>query len=424
MKLARSAALAVFLVFFGVSPAFAAATSTQQPKGQGSLDDQIKTAKEQVVGASAEEARLLSQIEASAARKKNLEGTVASLDAQVRSVQSELSAAESRLAAVEAQQAESQRRLDEAQAQLSEAKARLGRQAIAAYTGQTDAIRFIEATLKSHDIGELIVKQEYIKAVAGNQRETIVLHEKLRDEVDDLRQELAHSRERAQSQRDEVVGKRNVLQSQRDAQAVTEAKVTAEITEGTTLRSEALARKKEFQAEADALQRESDMIAATLRSRPSTPVAGAGAPSDSDGDGDIDPAPVAPSGGRLSSPLPGAPIVSGFGSRVHPIYGDVRVHTGVDYAASTGTSILSAGDGVVVSAGSYGGYGNATVIDHGGGLATLYGHQSSMGVSAGQRVTRGQVVGRVGCTGACTGPHLHFEVRVNGTPVNPVSYLA
>jgi murein DD-endopeptidase MepM/ murein hydrolase activator NlpD len=109
---------------------------------------------------------------------------------------------------------------------------------------------------------------------------------------------------------------------------------------------------------------------------------------------------------------------------VHPIYGDVRVHTGVDFAADEGTPILAAGDGVVVMASEYGGYGNATIIDHGGGLATLYGHQSAILVSEGQSVRRGQVIGRVGCTGACTGPHLHFEVRVNGTPVNPVPYLS
>jgi murein DD-endopeptidase MepM/ murein hydrolase activator NlpD len=108
---------------------------------------------------------------------------------------------------------------------------------------------------------------------------------------------------------------------------------------------------------------------------------------------------------------------------VHPVYGTVRMHTGIDYGASSGTSIRAAGDGVVVTASSMGGYGMATVIDHGGGLATLYGHQSSIGVSAGQRVSQGQTIGRVGCTGTCTGPHLHFEVRVNGSPVNPLSYL-
>ncbi|MDQ6878258.1 MAG: peptidoglycan DD-metalloendopeptidase family protein, partial [Candidatus Dormibacteraeota bacterium] len=372
MKLARSAALAVLLPLLAVSPAFAAPTTTA-PKDKGSLDEQIKAARDQVDGASAEEARLLRQIEASATRRKELDAAVGALDAQVRAVQVEVSAAESRLAAVEARQAETQARLDEAQAQLSEAKARLGRQAIAAYTGQTEAVRFIDATLKSHDIGELVAKREYIKAVAGSQRETIVLHEKLRNEVDDLRQELGQSRARAETQRDEVAIKRGVLQAQRATQEATQAKVAAEVSEGTQLRTEVLARKKEFQASADALQRESDMIAATLRSRPSTPSGGDGSPSGrTAGTG----APVAPSGGRLSAPIPGAPILSGFGPRVHPIYGDVRVHTGLDYAASMGTPIRAAGDGVVISSGEQGAYGIATLIDHGGGLATLYAHQS------------------------------------------------
>lgn len=417
MKLARSAAIAVLLVFLAASPGFAGPTTTA-PKDKGSLDEQIRAARDQVDGMSAEEARLLGQIEASAARKKELDAAVGALDAQVRAVQVEVAAAESRLAAVEGRQAETQARLDQAQAQLSEAKARLGRQAIAAYTGQSEAVQFIDATLRSRDIGELVAKREYIKAVAGSQRETIVLHEKLRNEVDDLRQQLGQSRARAESQRDEVASKRSALQAQRATQEATQAKVAAEVSEGTKLRTEVLARKKEFQSQADALQRESDMIAATLRSRPSTPVGGGG----SSGGGSS--APVAPSGGRLSTPIPGASILSGFGPRVHPIYGDVRVHTGLDYAASMGTPIRAAGDGVVISSGELGAYGIATLIDHGGGLATLYAHQSSTSVSAGEQVTRGQVIGRVGSTGASTGPHLHFEVRVNGTPVNPIPYLS
>jgi murein DD-endopeptidase MepM/ murein hydrolase activator NlpD len=116
-------------------------------------------------------------------------------------------------------------------------------------------------------------------------------------------------------------------------------------------------------------------------------------------------------------------VVSPFGYRIHPIYGDRRLHTGVDFDASEGTPIHAAESGTVVSAGWMGGYGNATIIDHGNGLATLYAHQSAILVSGGQHVTRGQVIGRVGCTGACTGPHLHFEVRVNGTPVDPMPYL-
>jgi murein DD-endopeptidase MepM/ murein hydrolase activator NlpD len=99
------------------------------------------------------------------------------------------------------------------------------------------------------------------------------------------------------------------------------------------------------------------------------------------------------------------------------------VHTGVDIGAASGTPIRAADDGVVVMAGWNGGYGNWTLIDHGGGLATGYGHQSSIGVSRGQRVSRGQVIGRVGSTGDSTGPHLHWEVRVNGNPVDPMAWV-
>ena len=128
------------------------------------------------------------------------------------------------------------------------------------------------------------------------------------------------------------------------------------------------------------------------------------------------------SGGPLVRPVPGG-VSSGFGYRVHPIFGTRRMHTGWDMSARAGDPIHAAGDGVVVSAGVRGGYGNAVVIDHGGGIATLYAHQSSMAVSAGQKVSQGQVIGYVGCTGYCTGPHLHFEVRVNGRPVDPGGYV-
>jgi murein DD-endopeptidase MepM/ murein hydrolase activator NlpD len=99
------------------------------------------------------------------------------------------------------------------------------------------------------------------------------------------------------------------------------------------------------------------------------------------------------------------------------------MHTGIDFGVSYGTPIHAAADGVVVSAGPLGGYGNATIIDHGGSLATLYAHQSQLRVSPGQHVSRGQIIGLSGCSGYCTGPHLHFEVRVNGVPVNPLPYL-
>ena len=99
------------------------------------------------------------------------------------------------------------------------------------------------------------------------------------------------------------------------------------------------------------------------------------------------------------------------------------LHPGIDIGVPTGTPIHAAAAGTVIYCGWMSGYGNLVMIDHGGDLATLYGHQSRIAVSCGESVTQGQVIGYSGCTGFCTGPHVHFEVRVNGSPVDPLGYL-
>lgn len=126
--------------------------------------------------------------------------------------------------------------------------------------------------------------------------------------------------------------------------------------------------------------------------------------------------------GRFVFPA-NANISSGFGNRVHPILGYSRFHSGVDFSASYGSTIRAADSGRVIFSGWYGGYGQAVIIDHGGGLSTLYAHASRVFVSEGQTVTQGQAIAAVGSTGLSTGPHLHFEVRQNGNPVNPSAYL-
>jgi peptidoglycan DL-endopeptidase CwlO len=126
--------------------------------------------------------------------------------------------------------------------------------------------------------------------------------------------------------------------------------------------------------------------------------------------------PVRPGSGGLIWPVNG-PIVSPFGMR----WG--RLHAGVDIAVPSGTAVRAAKAGTVLIAGWVGGYGNYTCIGHGGGLSTCYGHQSSIGTSVGAHVSQGQVIGSSGCTGHCFGPHVHFETRINGAPVNPAGYL-
>ncbi len=127
-------------------------------------------------------------------------------------------------------------------------------------------------------------------------------------------------------------------------------------------------------------------------------------------------------GGRFSRPVNGR-MTSGFGMRFHPILHITRMHAGCDFGAPIGTSIHAAANGVVIHSSYMSGYGNVVIIDHGGGISTVYGHCSRIVVSDGQTVKRGQYIANVGSTGLSTGPHLHFEVRVNGKPVNPLRYL-
>jgi len=126
--------------------------------------------------------------------------------------------------------------------------------------------------------------------------------------------------------------------------------------------------------------------------------------------------------GRMMWPISG-PITSPYGWRTHPIFGTSRYHSGLDIGADYGDAVVAADSGVVIYADWMGGYGKAVIIDHGSGVSTLYGHNSELVVGEGQRVNKGQVIARAGSTGYSTGPHVHFEVRISGSPTNPLDYL-
>jgi murein DD-endopeptidase MepM/ murein hydrolase activator NlpD len=172
----------------------------------------------------------------------------------------------------------------------------------------------------------------------------------------------------------------------------------------------ASARSRKQHALASTKQQEQDWLAeaATLEAQDArirAQLAAAQGPSD-----------TTPSSHGLIWPVNG-PVTSPFGMR----WG--KLHPGIDIGVPTGTPIHAAASGTVVIAGWVSGYGNYTCIDHGGGMATCYGHQETIYVQVGQAVTQGQVIGLTDCTGYCFGPHLHFEVRINGTPVDPMGYL-
>ena len=164
---------------------------------------------------------------------------------------------------------------------------------------------------------------------------------------------------------------------------------------------------EQFEGELAAFQKEEASIRAAIAAAAADQVVSTQAPTGS---------------GQLVRPVPGR-VSSGFGMRVHPITGQNRMHNGLDMDGAMGDPIKAAKGGTVILSGVKGGYGNTVMIDHGGGMVTLYAHQSKIGVANGESVAAGQVIGYVGSTGQSTGPHLHFEVRINGQPTDPARYL-
>jgi murein DD-endopeptidase MepM/ murein hydrolase activator NlpD len=205
------------------------------------------------------------------------------------------------------------------------------------------------------------------------------------------------AQQRAQNQLDTLADERRNLVAVADQQRRHVATQVAEI--------EDLSASEEAQLEALIVERQRELAAQREAARRAAGIVGSES---------------AP--GVLSWPVSGT-ITSPYGYRQNPFGGAPDFHPGLDIAAPMGTTVTAAASGTVISAGWYGGYGNYILIDNGGGMATGYGHLSQIFVSAGQQVQKGQAIGAVGSTGHSTGPHLHFEVRLNGKTTDPAAYL-
>lgn len=214
------------------------------------------------------------------------------------------------------------------------------------------------------------------------QREALLLQ---KAELDDIRKQLAAAHAESQKEK-EIVAQKTV--------------------ERQKLYEQALAEKAQLDAEYEELQRNSQEITAMIQRM--------------EQEGRM--MPQAGGTGQLAWPVNGE-ITSPFGWRVHPIWGTQIFHAGLDIGADYGDPVHAADSGTVVFAGWMGGYGNAVMIDHGGGMVTLYGHNSSITVGEGEQVSKGQTIALAGSTGNSTGPHCHFEVRIHGEVVSPLQYL-
>jgi murein DD-endopeptidase MepM/ murein hydrolase activator NlpD len=384
----------------GAAPA-AAATARQRQAG---VDASIQQVKGQLDQVDSQEVQIQLQIDHARAAQTALDAQAGTYNARISLVEGRLATAQASLDRASSALVDTENRLTATREQESQARARLKDDAVTAYMEQPGPVA-ASAIFDLSSIDEIQRQVSYLQAVAGADARDLDRLQRLTAETRNLESAQQAAQHRALTQRDAVATDEAELAEAR--QALVDASTAQAQSAGSLsgLQAQLDAEKGRLQSELAALQEQSNSIAALIQQEESQ----------SSG--------VVFSGGQLSEPIPGAPITSPYGWRIDPILHVRSMHTGIDFGAPYGTPLHAAADGVVVATGPEGGYGNATILEHGGGIATLYGHQEQILVSPGEHVTRGEVIGLVGCTGWCTGPHVHFEVRVNGTPVDPGPYL-
>ena len=272
-------------------------------------------------------------------------------------------------------------------------------------------VSYMILLLDSKDVSDLLSRMDIIG-------EIIAYDKHLEEELIAARQAVEAAKAALEQALAEQEAKKAELETQKAAleQQVAEAEqlirdLEADINAYTAMYAQAEAQKQSLQAQIDA--KVAELVAQEQAAKQAAAAAGQPA---------YNPAAAVGATGSMMWPAVGHGISSPFGYRIHPITGQYKLHTGVDINVGYGTPVYAADGGTVILAGWNGGYGNCIVINHGNGLTTLYGHLSSINVSVGQSVGRGQTIGLVGSTGNSTGPHLHWEVAVNGQRVNPLSY--
>ena len=336
------------------------------------------------------------------AKIEKLTGEVAVLRSQEAEVQSRLDAKQAELNGAVAELDVGKKHLAVVRARLNRALVSLRERLVAMYETGTPDILSVLVEAGGYD--ELVNRTEYLNRIHGLDEAVVTRVRDLRDQVKRTVARLRSAKNRIESARDSIAAEEQALASARSAVQQRQSSLVA----ARRSREEVLAKitKDEQELDGDVASIQAE-LAATLAGTGSAPL------------------PAGPiqggNGSGLIWPVDG-PVVSGFGSR----FGGSEFHEGNDIAVPSGTPIRAAASGAVIFTepeASSGGYGNFTCIDHGGGLSTCYAHQESFAVSAGQQVAQGQVIGYSDCTGHCFGPHVHFEVRINGAPTDPMGYL-
>jgi len=368
------------------------------------LHSRLESKRAELAQVREEQGVLTTEITAYGKRIAGLEGEVAALREREAEVRARLAAKQAQLQRAEAALRSAREHLRELRGRLRRALVALRERVVAIYqAGDTDLVSVI---LSSEGYDELISRSEYMEQIREHDEAIVGRVRDLRDQAKLTVRRLRDARRRIEAARNAIAIEEREAAAARAAVEGRQAELLAVRGARASTLAGLRSHEQELHGDLSALQAEieAQLQAAESAPQPAGPVQPSG--------------PVQYGSSGMIWPVNG-PVVSGFGWR----WG--RMHEGVDIAVPAGTPILAAAAGSVVllqSDAESGGYGNYTCLDHGGGLATCYAHQSSFAVTSGS-VEQGQVIGYVGCTGHCFGDHLHFEVRVNGVAQDPMGYL-
>lgn len=392
--------LGLLLCFLALSiPAF----------GQG-LEDRLETTEQRKQRAQAKADRFAAEATRLSRKVAEIDEIAGRIQAEVNKLDGKMDRLNDRIEVVERDLTAAQQRLNFLTRELQGILSKLDKRtdlftdrAVAAYmAGPTS---HIEGLLSATTFNEVVDRTSYYESALDADSKLVSEIEVLRDGTEIKRDQVEEEEELIAAQKLALeADKADLAQILQERQSALDAQ-NAVLAQKEALLAGAESKKRQYLQVVAQLDADADRIQSILAARSA---------------GAVGALPVG--GGQLLWPANG-PLTSGYGYRTHPIFGDGRMHTGIDIGAAYGAPVIAADSGVVAYVGVMSGYGNVIVVDHGGGLATTYNHLSAFGVSSGQSVGRGMPIGNVGCTGYCTGPHLHFEVRINGSPVDPMPYL-
>ncbi len=379
--------LSIFVLLALVAGLYMALPMPGQGKTAGELQSEIQAKSQR-------EQSLSGDINSLSNRVSNLRGKIRRLQRRQDSIQNDLDGKVARQQAIAHDLDISRKRLARLKRKLERSKRILSKRLVAVY--KSDQPDFLTVVLNSDGFGDLVERTTYLRHVANQDQIVIDTVITLKGESQKQTKKLASLEAEASRLVAQVQARRDAVANAKGQLASRQGELDGVLGERKGMLASVSKDRRDLEEDLAAMQQSSQQVTNYLGSGPTGP--------------------FKKGSGVLSMPVNGT-----FSSPFGPRWG--RLHAGVDISAPSGTPIHAADGGTVRFAGWMGGYGNYTCIQHTSSMSTCYGHQSSIGVSSGQHVGKGQTIGAVGSTGHSTGPHLHFEVRINGTPVDPMGYL-